>query len=328
MDIKTREEYAEIFKNDPFIKMWRENYNVNLDTGRLSRENSKPLMYIPNTQPYSNLPMVLVAAGPSLDKNIHVLKEHKDKFLIMCADINLFRLLGEGIKPDFVVNLDPQLDTLKFWEDIDTTGLTLISSTLTNPKLLDVWKGNIFFFNQIDLAGTPKGEALKKIIDPTKGWGNIFNRYFVGATMFQLSSIFKPSFVSLIGYDFAYTDDKMYCDGVVELKLKYVKNAPNYKEIYDGFFTSFMKKELLAKLSNNTEVWTSNLLHFYKVTLEQLFKGVKFPVINCTEGGILDSIPRMSLEECVVKNNLSPIVKKDIFNAPNKKRRHKRGRKK
>jgi hypothetical protein len=51
---------------------------------------------------YQNKPAVCVAAGPSLDKNIDVLKEYQNEVLIIAADTILERLIDEDIIPDIV----------------------------------------------------------------------------------------------------------------------------------------------------------------------------------------------------------------------------------
>ena len=102
----------ELLKLDPFIKYWETNYSINLKNGVFSWENSKPLLFLKNIRPYQRIPVVIVAAGPSLDKNIHILKEFQGKCLIICVDIVLFKLIENGIRPDFVINIDPHPETV------------------------------------------------------------------------------------------------------------------------------------------------------------------------------------------------------------------------
>ena len=209
--MNTAEQVQEQYRTDPFIELWKNNYNTNLSEGLLASAKARPLVFLANSLPYSNIPIVLVVAGPSIDKNIGYLKEYKDKCIIICADVVLFKLLEHGIKPDFVINVDPHESIIRFWKSLDTSDLILICPTTTNPITIQYWKGKIFFYNQVDIEGSSKGEALKKLIKPTKNWGSVFNRFFIGATMFQIATIFKPLSIILVGYDFGFTDEKAYC---------------------------------------------------------------------------------------------------------------------
>jgi cytochrome c-type biogenesis protein CcmH/NrfG len=51
-------------------------------------------------------PAILVAAGPSLEKNIHLLREVSGRAVIIAADTALRLLLPLGIKPDIVTTID------------------------------------------------------------------------------------------------------------------------------------------------------------------------------------------------------------------------------
>lgn len=55
---------------------------------------------------FKNIPAILVASGPSLKKNIHLLKKFKNKAVILAVDSVLPALIKNGIEPDFVTAID------------------------------------------------------------------------------------------------------------------------------------------------------------------------------------------------------------------------------
>ncbi len=55
---------------------------------------------------YRDVPAVLVAAGPSLDKNVHLLREAKGRAVIFAVDSALPALLRHDVVPDFVTSID------------------------------------------------------------------------------------------------------------------------------------------------------------------------------------------------------------------------------
>ena len=322
--VQTEQEINELLKNDPFIKLWENNYSHNFLEEHFNKATVRPLMFLVNTAPYQRIPVVLVVAGPSIDKNIKVLKQYENNAIIVCADVILFKLLEHGIKPDFVVNVDPHASITRFIAHLDTSDLCLVCPTTTNPKTLETWKGRIFFYNQTDVANNPKGLALKRITRSTQGWGSIFNQFFIGATMLQFSAILRPSIVILAGYDFAYTDNKAYCDGFMHLKI-YTDwgsiEAEGHGDVIKQLEKDELKKELEVQLSNKTSIWTSKTLHFYKQSFMMLVQSLRIPIINSTEGGILVEVPNIPLEKAMQTHCSSPIVKKDVFALPKRKRK-------
>ncbi len=56
---------------------------------------------------FLNKPVMLVAAGPSLSKNLDWLEKHRDKFVVVALTATLKILEKRGIKPDIITHLDP-----------------------------------------------------------------------------------------------------------------------------------------------------------------------------------------------------------------------------
>lgn len=64
---------------------------------------------------FKGRPAVLVAAGPSLEKNVHLLRELQGRAVIIAVDTALRLLLPLGIKPDIVTTIDfNQINFQKF----------------------------------------------------------------------------------------------------------------------------------------------------------------------------------------------------------------------
>lgn len=296
----TPEERKHLFNTDPFIKHWGDNYAENLTKKAFNLPNVKPLIFLKNTQPYNNVPVVLVAAGPSLDKNIDILKEYQNKCIIICVDVVLSKLMEHGIKPDFVGNIDPQKEVTSGWRNldgswIDTHDITLFCPTTTNNYIISSWKGDIILFNPSDDPASHKGPFLKRLTQTTSGFGTIQNSFFVGATMFQFAHVFNPSAIILMGYDFSYSNNEVYCSGVIERRACYYVGYDLKKEDLD-FHINFLKTEMLKSIDLYAEVDgekipTSNLYRFYTQVLDGLIKRYKTQTINSTEGGIFSSVP-------------------------------------
>lgn len=297
-----------------FIKMWADNYALNLSSKIFDSSRSKPLAWIKNNSYYQKCPVILVAAGPSLEKNISLLKEVQNKAVTVCADIVMPRLIEEGIKPDFVVTIDPQGLISHYMGNCDTSDLTYVLPTTGSPETIKKWKGRFIFFNQTDEIAHKK-EWLYKITKPTQGFGSLYNKFFVGATSLQLASFFTPSAIGLVGFDFAFEGDKTYCRGIVERKLSIFPEEHRDEE---------RKKELRYDLQVKTPdgtLFSTGTLHYYKEVFKHLCYKMKLNVINCTEGGILYEIPKMTLATFTKSFLNNDINKVDVFKPQKRKRR-------
>jgi hypothetical protein len=289
-------------------KLWVDNYAANIQLGNFNRTNVRSIKSLVDSNTTFKKPVALIAAGPSLDKNINQLKEHQDKFIILCADVILYRLISEGITPDFVCSIDPNPSIMRLWGDIDTQGLKLIAPTTVSPSVLDMWKGDIWLFNQHDVSSKDKHALLEQLVKPTQSYGFITNMFFVGATLLQVSTIFKPNQVCLMGYDFSFPDDKTHCNGVLTSDI----SEPLHK------------KEIKSDGEING-LRTSNLLMLYKNTFLRLCADVtargEAVIVNCTEGGILMEVPQSSLTSIAITT--TDIKCKHLLGGPRRRKRKK-----
>jgi len=92
------------------------------------------------------------ANGYSLEENIEVIKENKDKVDILCCDKSLGHLLDNGIEPTYCMVCDANVDYDKYllkWKDKLKNTILLIN-VCANPKWTEgiEWKKIYFFINK------------------------------------------------------------------------------------------------------------------------------------------------------------------------------------
>lgn len=93
---------------------------------------------------YKNVPLIIVSAGPSLDKNIHQLKNVHGKALIIATDAVLSTLRQHDILPDGVVSIERiKLTYEKFYKDknIDSR-IVFIGPPVVAPEIFESLKDN------------------------------------------------------------------------------------------------------------------------------------------------------------------------------------------
>jgi len=138
----------------------------------------KPLDYLQNHFQFLNIlkpifdekPLLLLAAGPSLYKNIEWIKENQDRFMIVALSAVLSILEKEGISPDIVTHIDgleesivhfTKLNSLEFLKETH-----FLISSRTPREIVDLLKKeNIFFFEN----GTSYKHELGNLSAPCVG---------------------------------------------------------------------------------------------------------------------------------------------------------------
>ncbi|HEF8370460.1 TPA: motility associated factor glycosyltransferase family protein, partial [Campylobacter jejuni] len=80
---------------------------------------------------------IVVSAGPSLAKQLPLLKAYQDKAVIFCADGALSMLEKEGIVPDYVTNLDYSDWSIKFFQNKENLKQSIIAlECATHPNVV------------------------------------------------------------------------------------------------------------------------------------------------------------------------------------------------
>ena len=161
--------------------------------------------------------VILISPGPSLDKNIHLLKALKGKAILMAAAQCARALQVAGVVPDFMVVADPG-DLAYFLDGVDTSKIdTLIVGVSCHPDFYKLQFKNIVTFN----ANGPNDSWISDIFGdtlpiPTGG--------SVTIDCFFLAKYLEFKQVITVGLDLSLTAGKAYskqsanseCDVIVD----------------------------------------------------------------------------------------------------------------
>ena len=98
---------------------------------------------------FPNRPAVVVASGPSLNKNIHLLDLIKESAVIVSVDASWKILEQRKINPHFVVTVERTPGTYKFIEGLDTSGESVYAMvSFVFPETLKSYKGPRLFMHR------------------------------------------------------------------------------------------------------------------------------------------------------------------------------------
>jgi len=97
-----------------------------------------------------NCPVFVIGSGPSADQAIDLIKENRDRAVLITCGTALEVMLRNGIKPDFHAELENTpgpLDIIsRIAEEHDLSGITLFASTTVHPDVPALFDRRIFFF--------------------------------------------------------------------------------------------------------------------------------------------------------------------------------------
>ncbi len=225
---------------------------------------------------------IVVAAGPSLNKNIKDLKEACGKALIIAVDTAIKPLLREGIKPDMVMIVDA-LKPLELFKVDGMKELPLVSTMNAASEVLEYHTGKKFFYHE------GYGFAEEILCKSKEIVGGVSSGGSVATSAFSLLHKIGLTTIILVGQDLAYSNNRMYADGTFEEKMKEVNT--DGMEMVEG---NFEKKVPTAGDLKKFLEWYNDTIAIIKKL------DPRFCVINATEGGAkIEGTEVMTLKEAI-----------------------------
>lgn len=159
---------------------------------------------------FGGVPAFLLAAGPSLNRNLEEIRSHRDHALLIAVDTALRPCLAAGIEPDFVAAVDPGEPNLRHLAvDAVPARTHLVAEPSLAPGAFEPFDGRVFTF-RVD-RHHPWPWLLDQGIERARllAWGSVFT------TTLDLAVKLGCDPIVLVGADFAYTGGQPYCRGTV-----------------------------------------------------------------------------------------------------------------
>ncbi|HIC3488360.1 TPA: motility associated factor glycosyltransferase family protein, partial [Campylobacter coli] len=211
---------------------------------------------------------IIVSTGPSLIKQLPLLKKYANKATIFCADSSYPILAKHGIKPDYVCMLERTEITAEFFNndfgEFDKD-IIFICAGVVHPKAIEYLKGR----NRKYLI-IPR-YLYFPIYIKLKYFDFLYNTPSVAHMACYLSLHLNHKNIIFIGQDLAYAENgNSHPDDY--------QNSANYEsQMYEHILTEAYggKKEIKTH-----EVWI-----FFKQILEAMIIKYHITTYNCTEGG-------------------------------------------
>lgn len=284
-----------------FNELWRQNYLAN--RGAVRRNPGVVAL----RQKLKDIPCILVGAGPSLDKNIGFLRQAAGKAALFASDAALKPLLLHDVEPSFVVCLDPQDDIAKFLTDVPPRGMVLVVPSIVHPRVLDLWKGSVLFYNK----HAPDIPVLVEIQNQCPRIGTLTPGGTVLSVAYDLAFQAGGNPILFVGQDLSYSKKKTHGQGSETAESYQEKPLERQREnvVFEEDIHGASRPTLRAMAVSKQ--WFAWAFASWK-------RENPAEIINCSEAGILsEGCALMSLREAIYTRcsktvNVSWMIKKAL----------------
>ncbi|WP_345993117.1 6-hydroxymethylpterin diphosphokinase MptE-like protein [Sulfurimonas sp. HSL-1716] len=229
---------------------------------------------------------VIVSTGPSLKKQLPLLKKIKEHVTLLCVDASLPLLEREGIKPDVVISIERVIETAKFYQETSKEfqeNIVFVITSIAHPDLFKDIKAGTLQISMRPFGYTSYFEM------PEYGYLGIG----MSAANMAYEMMFHANFENciLIGQDLAYgADGSTHSEGHLYGIQERDKNKQRYMiPAYGGEGT--VESTVIWRLFKNffeSDIGYANA------------KGIK--TVNATEGGArIEGAVEMPFAEAIEK---------------------------
>jgi hypothetical protein len=221
--------------------------------------------------------VIVVSAGPSLEKNINLLEEAKENFIIIAVGTAIQVLDKQGIIPHFRVVVDGRSSQL---EGITNNNIPLIFANQLKHSILKDYKGPLFrMILDTDYIGKYLYNVEKKEYLEVKSGASVAN------VTVNLIGNLQPKRIILVGQDMCMVNKKLHAHS------KDNHGSENEIEVYD--IHGQKSKTILQYLT---------IKHDFDEQLKLFMDRIE--ILNATEGGLgIDGVKNVTLKELVISTH-------------------------
>ncbi|KAB2953629.1 motility associated factor glycosyltransferase family protein [Heliorestis acidaminivorans] len=249
-----------------FAEQWQRNLLYNL----FYNYNAVPLASLSNKL---SCPVVIASGGPSLIKQLPLLKLIKNKAFIISAGSTINALLKNHIQPDAIVTIDGGEENYRNFRDIKIDHVPLFFHSITHKDIPLQHRGKkVIFEDQVSAVG-----LTEKVFQEPIGF--VIGGPSVANICLDIARQITSGPICVIGQDLAYTNNLTHATGIINQQ-----NA-------DKYLQSRGRKLILQKGYYGEDVPTDYVFLSMKKAFENYIsfineQGDKHEFFNATEGGL------------------------------------------
>lgn len=239
---------------------------------------------------FKGIPAIICGAGPSLEKNYHLLSSLKSKALLFAGGSSMVFLSKRGIKSHLGGSVDPNIAQYQRVLMQSEYELPIYFKPRVCSKAMRLIHGKRLFIGNSSVY--PISNWLQKQLSVSGG-----HIYQEGMNVIHLLIDIAKNLgcnpIILVGMDLAYTGMQRYVGGVVEDYRTHVSKTMITKQhgLNDN---AFLKESVYGQQEYTLWKWVEEAKYIANYAQEN----PEIQFINCTEGGLgINGIEHRSLKE-------------------------------
>lgn len=257
------------------------------------------------TRVFAGVPVVLVAAGPSLDRTLPALRRYQDRALIVASDTTLRPLLAGGVRPHVMVSIDPsELNARHLSGVTGIDDIYLAAEGSLHRLAFPGFAGRTFVLRISNHEPWRSLRAHGVELGLVRAWGS------VATAAFDLALRMNAGPIIFTGHDFAYSGNRPYCDNTRfhEEWRAYLAHNPGTIEHYEDQMMNGRPTVEVADITGHPVRTGTQLIAFKEWIADQSAAHPGLTFINATEGGILQAphIRQMTLTDALATLPVQP----------------------
>lgn len=264
----------------------------------------------------AGVPIVVVAPGPSLAKNVHLLRELQDRAVIATFSHTLSTLRAAGVRPHLVIAADME-DLRYHFEGTDLTEVEALALAYTvHPDLYGLGAKRTFSFSS-NRADAWLSELLGEE-------AHVENGGSVAHMAFSMGVALGCSPIVLVGQDLSFPDGRVYCEDNVDGETRAALSEDGESMVLGGWSRGYAQMQSVGGASESAaqrvvrvpaaeggEVITSTVFAMFRQWfIDQAMRLEDSPTVllNCTEGGArIDGMEHLPLRDAIDRYMTAPV---------------------
>ena len=256
-----RDKMKDLFLQYNNTLYWNNNFSINFryNTKQIKKGIDELEKKIKGKRVY------LIAGGPSLDKNIALLKRREKDSIVITVGTSLKKCIREEIEPDYVIITDPKPGVLSQIQGTEQCGIPMILLSTSYAHVCRDYLGDKYLLCQ---KGYREAEEYAK----EKSWKLVKTGGSVVTTALDLCICCRVKEVVFLGLDLAFTDGKTHHSGAYSEELQTA--TTQVLDVYGNLVGTSGNLAMYHK-------WIENRI------AEAIEKGCQIKFYDATEGGAL-----------------------------------------
>lgn len=216
--------HQQLWYKNFFTLLERNRQKLNINTNTLERfaslwqkNSAKNLKYFSKCQGISiykdmlkkKIPVIVCAAGPTLEQTLAHIKELKERAVIIAVDTALRALLRSGIQPDFILLIDPQYYAACHIQGLSSPESVLITESSVYPSVMRFDSRKTVLIESL----FPLGRWFEQNLLSDRSFGKIIAGGSVSTSAWDFAKYIGASEIYMAGLDLGYPQKKTHIKG-------------------------------------------------------------------------------------------------------------------